>query len=118
MLLALLLLDLLPPLDDAERFRIDRPQINDILILNRQFASRLVDVHRLTNQGDLQAMRETDRLYAAWDFLRDSKADWFTPMDRRWALFRLRDEIGMEAYAEARMPPFVPLWAFREIGKW
>ena len=61
-----------------------------------------------------QAISETDRLYAAWNAVSDTRCDFYYIPARRQAMKRLRDLIGTEAYQMGELPPYVPEWRFAE----
>ena len=62
-----------------------------------------------------EAVRETDRLYAVWDAVRDSRCEFYYVTVRRQALKKLQEMVGPEAYAAGDLPPYVPEWRFAEI---
>ena len=55
---------------------------------------------------------EAERLYLAWDALRDARQTCFYVPVRRAALARLRGLLGLEAFGSGRMPDAVPVWRF------
>lgn len=52
--------------------------------------------------------------YAAYDLLDDAYSRPY-PWERRSALAELRDLIGDDMYFARRLPPIVPVWAFKSI---
>ena len=106
-----------PYAQDSQRFP-DRNLINELLSFNRSFRQNL-DSRQATETVRLwevrEALQETDRLYQAWDTLRDARCDYYYVTVRRQALKKLRELIGDEAYFTGIMPPFVPVWRFHPI---
>lgn len=103
-----------PLLGECARFP-DRKLINDFLAVNRSYRNDLnarlgVD---LVHMEELRtAIIETDRLYQAWDTIRDARCDYYYVTVRRQSLQLLRDLIGAEAFYSGQMPPNVPVWHF------
>lgn len=97
---------------EAERFP-ERTVVNDFLAFNRSY--RLHILTGLGTQAEGEALREIDQLYDIWDTVRDARCEYYYVTVRRQALLRLRDLVGAEAFATGQLPPYVPLWRFREI---
>lgn len=103
-----------PLLGESGRFP-ERKLVNDFLAVNRSYRNDLsarlaID---LVNMEELRtAIVETDRLYQAWDTVRDARCDYYYVTVRRQALQLLRDLIGPEAFYSGHMPPNVPVWHF------
>lgn len=101
-----------PFVAEAERFP-DRMTVNEYLDFNRAYR-RHVDAAILTRTMR-DGLWEIDQLYYIWDTVRDSRCEYYYITTRRDALARLRDMIGPEDFATATLPPYVPLWRFREF---
>ena len=56
---------------------------------------------------------ETDRLFRAWDAVRDARCEFYYTTVRRHALKNLREMIGDDAFAAGELPPYVPEWRFQ-----
>ena len=103
-----------PRLTDSERLP-DRHAAGDLIQFNRAFRKTLDTRSKLeTDRADdwLEVIRETDRLYAVWDAVRDAKCDFYYVTVRRHAMRKLKDLIGDEAWETASLPPGVPTWRF------
>jgi hypothetical protein len=106
-----------PRTDDARRFP-ERCVVNELLAFNRSYrqnvdARRAMESHR---ESELTAtLEETDRLYQAWDQLREARTDYYFVTLKRQALKRLRELVGVEAYYSGVMPPYVPIWRFQAM---
>ena len=103
-----------PKLIDCKRLP-DRRTVNDLIKFNRSYKKHLEQ--RQMWEADRaglfhQVIDETDRLYRQWDSVRDAQCDFYYVTVRRAALKRLRDELGEEAFAGGKMPPYVPEWRF------
>lgn len=106
-----------PPLHDHMRFP-DRAVIANFLAFNRGYRDflargRPLALHRMEQLQE--AIRETDRLYAIWDTIRDARCDYYYVTVRRQALQRSRDMMGEQNYFTGQLPPHVPLWRFQRI---
>ena len=106
-----------PPLYDCMRFP-DRNLVNDLLTFNRAYKAHLEGRQEieLCNAWQLRQMiLETDALYAAYDLVRDAKADYYYVTVRRQALKKLKALIGDQAFYSGQLPPHVPVWRFTRI---
>lgn len=103
-----------PPANDA--FRLPNKQTaGELLAFNRAYYATLKQRRELL--GDqfgavVPAMAETDHLYRIWDLVRDAGSDCYYVSVRRRALQSLREEIGPDDFASAKLPPHVPVWRF------
>ena len=62
------------------------------------------------------AIEETKSLYNIYDTLETAKSDNYNVNERRMALKKLKNLIGVKAYyGAAAFPPCVPFWRFTEI---
>jgi hypothetical protein len=105
-----------PLLCDGLRFP-DRATVSDLLAFNRAYRQQ-IDVRGPTSADAAEhraALRETDELYQVWDTVRDARCEYYYVTVRRQALKKLRETLGDEAYYRGELPPFVPLWRFREV---
>lgn len=108
-----------PKLSDHHRFMASEVT-KEYLAFNRayfRFLSQMKDMN--TDRPDIvrnirESLCETESLYKIWDSLKDAKCEYYYIIVRRTALKTLRDKLGNEAYNKGEMPPFVPLWRFRE----
>lgn len=103
-----------PPLADAARFP-DRDGLGDLLALNREFrhwaeTRRVIDQDRGPELR--RAGREAERIYKAYDLVRDAGCEWYYVSVRREALKGLRELLGDEDYYAGRLPPPVPVWMY------
>ena len=102
----------------AESFRLpDRKQACELVRFNRAFRKNLesrqqIEMDRTEELHEV--IRETDRLYQAWDAVRDARCEFLYIPARRQAMKRLKDLIGDEAFAKGELPPNVPTWRFQE----
>ena len=99
--------DVLPP----------RTQIIQLLEFNRDFRKQMDErAHFELDRSDLLRgiIWETDKLYQVWDAARDARCEFYYITVRRQALQKLKYMLGDEAYAQAEMPPNVPIWRFNE----
>lgn len=105
-----------PKVIDADRFP-DRGTSNDLVKFNRTYRKTLETRQHLETDraGELQnAIRETDRLYAVWDAVRDARCEYYYVTVRRQSLKKLRELIGEDNYAAGDLPPVVPTWRFAD----
>jgi len=96
----------------------DRDTINDYIRFNRAFRKNME--LRLAWESDRAAfirevIDENERLYKIWDAIRDGKSDMHYVTTRRFALLKLRDMIGPEAFAQGAAMPYVPDWRFARL---
>jgi hypothetical protein len=107
-----------PPLCDSERFP-ERSAVNEFLAFNRAYRQHIdaAVTAESTRGWELRtALQETDQLYYIWDTVRDARCEYYYVTVRRQALKRLREQLGEQAYYQTKLPPYVPLWRFREIN--
>ena len=108
-------LDEAPRVADSNRFP-DRRTVNELVRFNRAYRKHL-DTRQImeADRADSirEAVRETDRLYAVWDAVRDSRCEFYYITVRRQALKKLKELVGTEAYAGGDLPPYVPEWRLR-----
>lgn len=106
-----------PPLSDSWRFP-DRSTINEFLAFNRAYRQH-VDVRQPLEPAHWwryqEVLQDTDQLYQVWDTVRDARCEYYYIAVRRQALKKLREMLGDDAYYRGELPPYVPLWRFREI---
>ena len=103
-----------PPVCDAYRLP-TKDTAGELLVFNRTYYATLKQRRDLLgdNVGAVvPAMAETDRLYRIWDLVRDAGSDCYYVSVRRQALLALRQAIGVEDFANANLPPHVPVWRF------
>ena len=102
-----------PRLGEAARFP-DKDVVNECVRANRAYRKHL-DARMVWEADRAAVLRvaacETDRLYKAWDAVRDARCDFYYVTVRRLALKRVKDMIGEDAYAAGELPPFLPEWA-------
>jgi hypothetical protein len=96
----------------------DRNTINDRLRFNRAFRKNME--LRLAWESDRadfirEVINENERLYKIWDAIRDGKSDLHYVTTRRFALLKLRDMIGPDAFASGAAMPYVPDWRFARL---
>ena len=105
-----------PRLADSERFP-DRHILSAALSFNRELRSHWCDRAKLEiDRADIlgEAVAECDSLYRVLDAARDGRADYYYTCVRRFALKRLRDDLGPEDWATGTLPMCVPTWRFVE----
>lgn len=105
-----------PRLVDCERWPA-RTFINEKLTFNRQYhrfiaASMQANLDRQKIYAKI--LRENDDLYRIWDKVRDSRCQYYYITVRRLALKDLKYMLGDDDYNMGALPPFVPIWRFRE----
>ena len=106
-----------PLVFDSMRFP-DRLVIQEMLGFNRAYRHHLsARVHLEPALGeDLHAViKETDQLYQVWDYIRDSRCEYYYITVRRHALKKVLESIGTEAFYNGVYPPSVPTWRFAAI---
>ncbi len=105
---------LIPTLEAATIFPICKEEAVANCMFNRSYACHLQQVAELypSNEAVRVTIQENNRLYKAWDYLRDAKTESYSEELRRIALFKLRGTIGVEAFDRGEMPDAVPLWRF------
>ena len=106
-----------PPVCDALRFP-NKEIAGELLTFNRAYYSTLKKRRDLLGEhfgGVGHAMAETDQLYRIWDLVRDAGSDCFYVSLRRQALQNLRHTIGAADFANAKLPPHVPVWRFARV---
>ena len=106
-----------PLVFDCMRFP-DRIVIQEMLGFNRAYRHHLsARVHLEPAFGeDLHAViKETDQLYQVWDYIRDSRCEYYYITVRRHALKKVLESIGTEAFYNGVYPPSVPTWRFAAI---
>lgn len=118
LLVALLGLPTDPPLYDRGRFP-PREVAYEAMVLNRAYR-RHVETRRWTSlhERDYWAtvLQETDYLFHCWDWLHAAQGGEGRDQQYwQYALKRLRDLLGEDAYHAGQMPPAVPLWRFRRM---
>jgi len=89
-----------------------------MLGFNRAYRQHLnARVHLETAFGaDLHAIiKETDQLYQVWDYIRDSRCEYYYVTVRRHALKKVLESLGTEAFYNGVYPPSVPTWRFAAI---
>ncbi|MCS6851427.1 MAG: hypothetical protein NZ700_09710 [Gemmataceae bacterium] len=106
-----------PPLADSLRFP-DRDTVSDFLAFNRSYR-HYIEVRQpveLSRWSEFRSViQETDHLYQIWDTVRDARCEYYYVTVRRQALKKLRDLLGEDDYYRGHLPPYVPIWRFREI---
>jgi hypothetical protein len=106
-----------PTVVEAERFP-DKVTINDYIRFNRAFR-RNMELRGAweTDRADFirEVINENERLYRIWDTMRDARSDLHFVTTRRVALLKLRDLIGVEAFASGDPQPYVPDWRFARL---
>ncbi|MBX9580413.1 MAG: hypothetical protein K2X87_08905 [Gemmataceae bacterium] len=104
-----------PRLADAGRFP-GAETVNEAIRFNRAYRKNL-EVRQLWEADRSDAIRvvvaETDRLYKAWDAVRDARCEFYYATVRRAALKRLKEMVGEDAFAAGELPPYVPEWRFQ-----
>jgi hypothetical protein len=106
-----------PPLHDCQRFP-DRNLINEMITFNRAYHQQLVNRQKLEVAYEREmrvAVEETERLYAIWDLVRDSRTEFYYVAVRREAMKKLREMVGSQVYYSGCLPPHVPMWTFASI---
>ncbi len=106
-----------PLVFDSMRFP-DRLVIQEMLGFNRVYRQHLnARVHLEPAFGaDLHAIiKETDQLYQVWDYIRDSRCEYYYITVRRHALKKVLESLGTEAFYNGVYPPSVPTWRFAAI---
>ncbi len=106
-----------PAAVDAFRFP-ERPMVNEFLVFNRAYLKH-VEMRRpleAAPAADLSTIQqEIEDLYRVWDTVRDARCEYYYVWVRRYALKRLRDLLGEDAYYRGELPPYVPIWRFQEL---
>jgi len=106
-----------PLVNDAMRFP-DRTVIQEMLSFNRAYK------HHLNARANLEPLfgvdlhaviKETDQLYQVWDYIRDSRCEYYYITVRRHALKKVLESLGTEAFYSGNYPPSVPTWRFAAI---
>lgn len=106
-----------PLVYDSMRFP-DRLVIQEMLGFNRAYRQHLSARVNLESAFvvDLHAViKETDQLYQVWDYIRDSRCEYYYITVRRHALKKVLESIGTEAFYSGVYPPSVPTWRFAAI---
>ena len=103
-----------PKVNDSDRLP-SRQLVADYIRFNRTYRKNLEtrllwEPDRASDIGE--AIRETEKLYKIWDAIRDAKCEFHYVTVRRFALKKLKDQIGPEAYEMGELPPYVPEWRF------
>jgi hypothetical protein len=101
-----------PPAADALRFP-PRARVEELLELNERYR-RYLETLPWTSEVR-EALVETDRLHNLWDLVRDARCGYTYVTCRRFALKRLREQLGEEAYYGGDLPPVVPLHRFQML---
>jgi hypothetical protein len=100
---------------DLPRFP-DRQTITFARQVNREFHWRILTI--LAEHPDdpllLEVLEENQQLYRLWDMLDDCHCR-FGEDFRIERLQKLRSLLGEEAWCRARMPPYLPIWRFRQL---
>ena len=90
--------------------------VNHWIAFNRAYRKNLDEraAWELDREQDIrEAVRETDRLYAVWDAVRDARCEFYYITVRRQALKKLGEILGDDDIT--CLPPVVPEWRFVEI---
>jgi hypothetical protein len=106
-----------PRVAEAERLP-DRLTINDCIRFNRSFRKNMeIRSAWESDRADFirEVIDENERLYKIWDAIRDAKSDMHYVTTRRIALLKLRDMIGLDAFASGEAMPYVPDWRFARL---
>lgn len=107
-----------PQLADSLRFP-DRETVNEFLSFNRAYRQH-IDMRQtveLAHWWEHQAtLQETEQLYQIWDTVRDARCEYYYVTVRRQALKRLQEHLGLEAYFQGQLPPYVPVWRFKVMN--
>jgi hypothetical protein len=106
-----------PRIMEAEHLP-NRDTINDRIRFNRAFRKNMqLRQAWETDRASFirQVIDENERLYQIWDAIRDAKSDMHYVTTRRFALLKLRDLIGPEAFASGETLPYVPDWRFARL---
>ena len=106
-----------PRIVDAQHLP-DRNTINDCIRFNRAFRKNMeLRSAWESDRADFirQVINENERLYQVWDAIRDARSDLHYVTTRRFALLKLRDLIGPEAFASGINQPYVPDWRFSRL---
>lgn len=104
-----------PPLSDAQRFP-SREIATPLVEFSYRHICHLESVeHVYLHRADevRVALGEARWCGDVWGAVRDAQGDGV--LSRRFALRRLRDLLGEEAYHAGQLPSCVPVWRFREI---
>jgi hypothetical protein len=105
-----------PPIQDVMRF----PPIGEIRegrYFNQRYKAHLVNrLEWETDRADQiwRVIQETDQLYRIWDAADDGLNPNYGIARQRKGLARLKELLGDDDYAAAKLPPPVPLWRFNE----
>ena len=105
-----------PPLCDTLRLP-NKDIACELLAFNRGYYSTLKQRRDLLGDNFgavVPAMAETDQLYRIWDLVRDAGSDCYYVSARRQTLLKLRQAIGDADFANAKLPPHVPVWRFAQ----
>jgi hypothetical protein len=105
-----------PPISDLGRFPppryVERLRSFQAEYLEHLRARLSYQIHE--REQILEAISETESLWAPWETLYDAQHAWSEDWIRHHLAY-LRMQLGMEDYLEGRMPPPVPVWRFRRI---
>lgn len=106
-----------PDTSHANRFRYDRNVVRPWLRFNAAYTHYCreqaeTDLALADHWNRLAA--EAERLYWVWDAVDDCQPGERVERRRR-ALQQLRTLLGDEAFEAGRLPPYIPLWRFREM---
>lgn len=101
-----------PPAADAFRFP-GRARVVELLELNQKYRRYLETLSWTEEVREVVA--ETDRLQNLWDLVRDARCNYTYITCRRFALKRIREQLGEEAYYGGDLPPVVPLHRFQHL---
>ena len=106
-----------PLVFDSMRFP-DRLVIQEMLGFNRAYRHHLsarVNLEPAFGEDLHAVIKETDQLYQVWDYIRDSRCEYYYITVRRHALKKVLESIGTEAFYNGVYPPSVPTWRFAAI---
>jgi len=104
-----------PPLADAHRFPPHAVAVSCLEFSCKHICYLESIEYANLHRGDdiREALSEARWCQSVWEAVRDAGGDGV--ITRRFALQRLRDLLGDGAFYSGQLPPWVPVWRFREI---
>lgn len=109
----------LPRLEELRLF-VNTPQpearaLVDFSEAHIAYLEMFIRLHPGNSSAAQRHLNEAYELYRIWSHLLNSRLEFFSVVDRRTYLLKLKQALGDEMYYSGRMPPHVPLWRFTEV---
>lgn len=108
-----------PPISDVYKFP-SYDACADFIAFNRGYVACMYAKMKIAppymQQEYMDAISEAQELYEIWDLISDISKTTIYLSYKRELLKALKNRIGEDAYYGGYLPPYVPLWRFKEIG--